>query len=276
MGDMTADPFAGLDHESPHAPGELIQEFLRDTKRDFAKMRKIGIQLPKGSKTRHSMLPHLVRAGKALDAWLMTLALEPILSEADPLPIDVWAELLGGAVPISETATSRAFATLERLRLIERNSKAKGLVVRPLKEDGSGDPYTRPGSVRGEPGPGFFTIPHSFWLDGHATKMGTPGKIALLIGLAETTQYTSWEVATTKAQEWYGVSERTLERGYRELAKQNLLLVHGQRIRAKRAAGGMTMIYHRALKDPFSTEARHAAQAKAGEDVLAAMQRKKN
>lgn len=269
---MTTDPFAGLEHEAPLSADELLSEFLRDTKREYAKMRKVGIQRPRGTTPRSSMLPHLVRAGKALDAWLLTLALEPVLSESDPLPLEVWARLLGGREPTSQPAVSRAFSTLERLRLIERKSKGQHFAIRPLKEDGSGEPYTRPGSVRGESGPGFFTIPHALWLDGHAAAMNAPGKIALLIGLAETTMHPSWEVPTTRANEWYGISERTLERGYRELSERDLLLVHGQRVRSKRSPTGLTTVYHRALKDPFSTDARHAAQKKAGDAVLTAMQ----
>jgi len=272
---MTSNPFAGLNDEVALAPHELLGEFLADTKREYAKVRKTAIQQPKSSTTRPSMLPDLVRAGKALDAWLLTLALEPVLSESDPISIEAWTHLLGGKAPISEASVSRAFSTLQRLRLVERTVAGRHIVVRPLKEDGSGDVYRRPGSIKGEIGPGFFTIPHAYWLDGYATRMNTPGKIAILIGLAETTQKPSFEVPTTKAQAWYGISERTLERGYQELSDEKLILVHRQRIRAKRSAVGTTTIYHRALVDPFSQEARRAAQDKATANVRFAMQQKK-
>lgn len=272
---MTGNPFAGLVDEAAHTPEELLAEFLGDTKRPYAKMRKVGIQRPKNSATRPSMLPDLVRAGKALDTWLTVLALEPVLSDSDPIPLDVWVKLIGAGVPISAAAVSRAFATLERLRLIERRVSGQHIVIRPLKEDGSGDAYTRPGMRGEDQGPGFFTIPHAFWLEGYAARLRVPGKIALLIGLAETSENESWEVPITRAQEWYGISERTLERGYRELSREGLTVIHTQSVRSKRSATGLTTLYHRALIGTFSTAARKMAQKKASEDVLAAMQSKK-
>lgn len=266
---MKSNPFEGLDDHQPYAPQELLAEFLGDTRRAYAKVRKVGIQRPKASLTRPSMLPELVHGGVALDAWLLTLALEPVLAESDPIPLSVWAKLLEGEHPVSEAATSRAFATLDRLDLIQRTHKGPHLVVRPLKEDGSKDEYTRPGAPGAEAGPGFFTIPHEYWLSGYAAKLKVPGKIALLIGLAETTEASSWEVPITRAQEWYGISERTLQRGYQELSREKLTLVHTQRIRAKRSATLHTTLYHRALVGPFSTEARRNVQEKAAKDVRA-------
>lgn len=261
-------PFAHLADEEAHDAEDLRRELLADTHRGFAKMRKVGIQRPKAEKHRPSMLPFFVRGSseRALDAWLLLLALEPVLGPDDPLPMATWARLLGIARPCSETSASRAFAMLVSLKLADRRLEHRRSVLAPLLEDGSGHPYFRPGSAP-ESGPGYFTIPHEYWTDGYADRLRLPGKVALLIALAETSLTPTFEVPTTRADEWYGISERTLERGYQELSDEKLLLVHGQRVKAKRSKVGFTTIYHRALIGPFSTEARQLLQESAADAV---------
>lgn len=265
------DPFAHIVDESPPAGPELRIDLLDDTRRAYAKVRKTAIQKPRTSSTRPSMLPGLVRGGRALDLWLLTLALEPVLSETDPLPVEAWAMLIGGQVPVSASTVSRAISTLKRLNLIEHRIISRQVFIRPKMEDGSDGAYFRPGGST-ESGPGFFTIPHQYWTTGLCDRLTLPGKVALLIGLAETTQQPSFDVPTTRAQEWYGISERTLERGYLELSRENLLLVREQTVRAPRskARSLTTTVYHRALDDCYSMAARHKAQAKAGKDVTKA------
>lgn len=260
---MPQDPFEHIVDETALSPLEEREALLADTRRSFAKVRKVGIQRERSSDIRASMMAKLVNAGVALDLWLLVLALEPVLSDNDPLPIELWARLVGS----SESAVARALSTLERLQLIVRRPAGRHVVIRPLHEDGSGNEYFRPGSMPGEPGPGFFTIPHLYWNGGYADRLNVPGKMALLIGLAETTQSPSFDVATTRADEWYGISERTLERGYRELSQQDLLLTHRQRVRAKRSATGVTYVFHRAFTGAFSLDARQAAQEAAKQGV---------
>lgn len=253
---MPGNPFEDILDEAAPSPLEERTNLLGDTNRAYAKMRKVGIQQARASATRPAMLPKLVNAGAALELWLLILALEPVLAESDPLPIELWARLIGS----SESAVARGLSTLERLRLIVRRPSGRRVYIRPLMEDGSGADYIRPGSLQGEGGPGFFTIPHLYWDNGYADRLKIPGKMALLIGLSETTKDPTWDVPTTRADEWYGISERTLERGYTELSKENLLLVHRQQVRAKRSATGVTYVYHRALTGSFSRDERHAAQ----------------
>lgn len=262
----TDDPFAGIADEIEPTGLDLRRELLDATRRAFAKVRKTAIQRPRAAGERAAMLPLLVRLRVALDLWLLVLALEPVLSEDDPLPIKTWAALLGGATPVSEATVTRAISTLRRLNLIEHRLVGGRALIRPKMEDGSGETYFRPGTAP-EDGPGYFTIPHEYWLEGLCDTLDTPGKMALLIGLAETTQAPTWDVPTTRAQEWYGISERTLERGYRELSAAGLVLVREQRVRAPRAQGFMATVYHRALVKPYSMSARHAVQAKAKTDV---------
>lgn len=263
---MTTDPFAGIQDEPPYAPLELRRELLASTRRAFAKIRKVAVQRPRGSVPRASIMADLVRSEPALDLWMLTLALEPVLGDEDPLPLSVWAELAGRGQPLPESTVSRSFGMLEDLGVIQRARRGRHLVVRPLMEDGSGDLYVRPGQP-GEAGPGFFTIPHEYWNDDYVSCLKVPGKVALLIGLSETTQDPTFEVATTRAEEWYGISERTLERGYLELSQANLLLVKEQVIRAPRSTTKHTVIYHRALSGPFALDARQVQQADAVDQV---------
>ena len=52
----------------------------------------------------------------------------------------------------------------------------------------------------------------------------------LLIMLKETPYRTSCVVGIEYVKEWYGISERTAERGYRELQAAGLLQMHDQKV----------------------------------------------
>lgn len=255
---------AELQDEVALSPAAMRRRLLNSVRRPFVPIRHTFVQQPRGSASRAGMVSKLVTAHnqRALDAILMVLALEPVL-EGTPLPNNTWAALLsadtGPAVPT--TAVSKTWRALEEeYQLIQRGTRLKKLAtIRPLAEDGSGKPYSRPGlSAKGTTG--YFVLPHAYWWDGWNEKLTLPAKAMLLVHLSATQQTPVLAMGYEQAPEWYGLSERTAERGIRELRSTGLLKEHGQKVAEARSATGFTVRYHRFLLDDFSTHGRQALQ----------------
>lgn len=266
--DADFDPFAGLTDEADAGPAGQRTALLDSARRGYVPLRKVFVQRPKGEAVRSSMLAALVTGHhtRPLDLLLQLHALQPIL-EGSPLPLAVWARLMScGSSPCSTTAVTRAFDTLcsDKFKLAQRIEGGRVPVYVPLMEDGRGEHWTRPG-IDAEKGPGYFTLPHAYWTDGWAENLTMPGKAMLLILLAETQSpaKTTFNMAVERAQEWYGISERTAERGYTELSKFGLMHSHIQKIADPKHPAGRREVYHRALDRPFRTPDRAALQAAA-------------
>jgi len=108
---------------------------------------------------------------------------------------------------------------LERLQLVKRERGAKNkMIYRLLREDGSGEPYTRPlkGSVDGH----WFSIPHVYWRDGFDRSLTVAEKLMLLIALD---QKDGFRIPPDRVPSWYGLSESTAKRGYAGLVKAGIL-----------------------------------------------------
>jgi hypothetical protein len=73
-------------------------------------------------------------------------------------------------------------------------------------------------------------------------------------------------MAVERASTWYGISERTAERGYQQLRNQEtelgqpLLLEHRQVVVDPRSPTGLRAVWHRALADPYSMRERARLQ----------------
>ena len=273
---MTSDPFSGLKDELPPTPHEARKILLDSARRGYVPVRNVFVQQDPGSAERGSMLAALVtkRQERALDALLTLYALQPILTPDDPLSLGVWANILSTRTPCGLTTASKTFQVLEGMGLLTRTRRGLSTVLTPLREDGTGLPWNRPG-MRADDAPSgpiqdgaYFTIPHEYWNDGYIDRLRLPGKAMLLIMLKETQGKLTFEMAVDRAKRYYGISERTAERGYRELDNEDLLLVHIQKTASARLpAGVMRSIYHRALRDPFSTDHRRNLQVEAGKKV---------
>jgi hypothetical protein len=256
------DPFSHLVDEAPADGASLRAGLLADAKRGFAKLRKVFVQKPNTETHRPSVLAEIVRGRmeRPLDAFLLLHALEPILPDS-PLPLSTWAKMLSrGKVPCTSATASRAFDALVDLKLIERENSGRYAILTPLLEDGSGAPWTRPGQDASNVGPGYFTIPYAYWISGLVDQLGLPGKAMLLIMLAETSKNPTFAMAVERAPQWYGFSERTAERGYQQLRDADILLQHRQVVVEPRSPTGLRAVWHRALTDPYSTEARAQLQ----------------
>lgn len=121
-----------------------------------------------------------------------------------------------------------------------------------LHESGSGKAYTRPGLDPMGTSTGYFWLPNSYWLDGWHSKLNLPGKAMLLIWLSATSNQPTFAMSYEQTPKWYGISERTAERGIRELSDLNLMKSVGQKVAAARSPKGYTIRYNRALTGDFS------------------------
>lgn len=255
------DPFAGLANDAALSPHASRISLLNHAKRGYVPLRKVFVQRPNTEAVRKSVLSDFVhgRLERPLDALLLLHALQPIL-DGSPLLLATWATLLTARTGCTSNAASKAFARLIDMQLAVRSSsRGRVLQIAPLREDASGEPWTRPGQVE-EAGPGYFTLPHAYWTLGLGTKLTLPGKAMLLILLSETTLKPTFAMALERAQGWYGVSERTAERGYAELSRAGVLKTHVQKVADVRAPGGRREVWHRAGDGPFSLAARSRLQ----------------
>lgn len=264
MNTTAFDPFANLTSDSDPGPAGQRAALLQDAKREYAAIRKEWVQRPNTEKVRPSLLAKFVsgRKERALDAFLLLHAYQPIL-EGTPLTLRTWARVLSTKKECAPADALAAFKQLEALKLVAITGDRSTPVIAPLKEDGSGDPWSRPGSDPGEGGIGYFTIPFDYWRSGLADRLGLPGKAMFLITLKETQDPTSpaFHVAYEKAQEWYGVSERTAERGFMELSLENVLLTKTLKKASARHPRGLRDEHWRALAAPYSAVDRQLLQA---------------
>jgi hypothetical protein len=261
-------PFANIQDDDPPDGLAFRQQLLADTKRGFAKVRKAFIQKADEGAGRASILSIMVKGKKerAFDALMLLLALEPVLEDT-PLPLATWAKMLGSEKkPCSTQSASLAFDTLVNLKLATRHNKGRKVIVAPRLEDGSGNDWDNPGSNQATVGKGYLTIPHDYWTTGLVDRLTFPGKAMFLIMLSETTTEQSFAMAAERAPAWYGISERTAERGYKELRDNDvdqgvpLLIEHHQYKRDPRSPIGYRTVVHRALTAPYSQAARAEIQ----------------
>lgn len=260
------DPFANLTSDPDPGPAGQRATLLDDTKRGYTLIRKEWAQRPSTEQTRPSLLAKFVsgRKERALDAFLLLHAYQPIL-EGTPLTLRTWARVLSTKRDCAPADALAAFEQLRNLNLVTITGDRSLPVITPLKEDGSGEPWTRPGSDPTEGGIGYFTIPYDYWRSGLADRLGLPGKAMFLITLKETQDPKSpaFHIAYERAQEWYGVSERTAERGFSQLSLENVLLTKTVKRASARHPLGLRDEHWRALASPYSAVDRQLLQAAA-------------
>lgn len=268
---LSIDPFANVPEDADEpTEHDLLVANLEAARRGWFPLRKTFVQRPKGSEpqenrpsARASVLSDLVRGrqSRALDLILLLHALQPVL-DGTPLPLATWAALLSAHNPCDSAGASRAINTLARMKLVERGGTTHQPDLRLRLEDGTDQEWAKAGSVT-EAGPGYFVVPHEYWTAGLYKKLTMPGKAMLLLTLSETQdpKTPSFRMAYERAAEWYGVSERTAERGFKELADAHVLLKKTRKVPDRRHPAGRREETWRALADPFSTAWRAHLQA---------------
>jgi hypothetical protein len=210
-------------------------------------VRSAFVQRPRGTTPRAGPLAEFVRRGRegALEQYLLLLAW------ASSAPFDVrrdsrvWARACGFASDDSgRAAVSRNWRFMKGLKLVDVERASRLARVRPLREDGTGEPYTHPGSVRHS----YFRLPFEYWTAHHYTMLTLPGKSMLLIALTLQDEFT---LPAERGPAWYGMSSSTVERGLRELRRADLLAAQRVRITAPLAPEGYTFVNKYTLRPPY-------------------------
>jgi hypothetical protein len=115
-----------------------------------------------------------------------------------------------------------------------------------LREDGSGQPYTRPGKNNTDR---FLQLPHTFWLDGWWEKLDLPATAMLLVALHEKPGF---HLASERVPDWYGWSADTAERGFTTLEKLDLITKTPRLKKAPLSPTGLTKVNEYRLIGPFT------------------------
>lgn len=236
---------------------ETRQALLEGTRRKATPLRKAFVQAPRGSSSRVGPLAQFVtgRDRRGLLTYLFALALTSSSNEdgwssrRDSL---VWARAIGFTAHASDTtartSTWKAFGRLEERRLLIRGRegrKGQSPVIRAmlLREDASGEPYTRPG-VDGDKS-AYLQLPHRFWTKEYADRLELPGLAMLLVLLAGPSKGVKG-LRLEMMPDWYGFSADTTARGIKELEQEGLVTVSKERIKAPLAPLGWSEVnvYH--------------------------------
>lgn len=244
--------------ESPATVQDTRAALLKRSKRGFAPVNKVFVQAPAGSESRHGMLATFVtgRDLRGLHAMLLLLGIISSGSGDDgwstTLPIKVWARALGTTLTTTgqsaTTAVSKTLTRLEDRKLITRTRRGRERNIRVtlLREDGSGDPYTRPAAGNRDR---FLQLPHTFWLDGWHDRLDLPATAMLLVALHEKPGF---ELPTEKIPEWYGWSADTAERGLKTLISLGVLTKMERVKKAPLSPSGLTSVNQYTLQPPFA------------------------
>ena len=236
---------------------ETRAALLDRSKRDFAPVNKLFVQAAPGSISRHGPLAAFVhnRDLRGLHAYLLLLGITSSGDSPDgwstTLPIGVWARAFGTTrdttTASAASAVSKVLTRLEQRNLIarQRHGRERKIRITLLREDGTGQPYTRPG--KGNPDR-FLRLPHAFWRDGWHEQLDLPATAMLLVALHEKNNF---ELPAERVPDWYGWSADTAERGLATL-EQHHLLTHITRLKkAPLSPTGLTRVNRYLLHKPF-------------------------
>lgn len=256
----TAHPGAGATQTKRPAPPTqqaTIEDLLVKARRDAVPIRNSFVQQGRGKTTRPGPLATFVTSqdGRGLLAYLLIRAL---VSNGDrgwscTYPSELWVRALGLGEHAEEdsarSAVSKVFSRLSRRSLVERSRTSKLATLTVLREDGSGDDYTHPGTVK-EP---HFKLPHAFWTEGHYNTLTLPGVAMLLISLSLPNDF---YLPFSKAKPWYGIGEETAQDGMRQLVDLGLIAYRVEWIINARAKDGWQSQRYYTLLGSYSSAAR--------------------
>jgi hypothetical protein len=177
-------------------------------------IRNTFVQIQRGA----GPLAALVRRGQhnALDLYLVLLLIgtSPKTNHEVTQSARAWSRLVGSESSASSSSQmSRLWSTLEGHKLVEKERHGRHLTVRPLREDGTGQAYSRPSS-------NFLRVPLEYWSDRWYEQLSLPGKAMLLLAL---TQRSRFQLTLARVPDWYGFSEDTAQRGMTELEELELI-----------------------------------------------------
>jgi hypothetical protein len=259
------DVFAKFEDEAPDTGGTARAEYL--SIRGLTPVRHVLVQHLQDADERPSTLGKLVttRQPRALLLYLLVLACEHRLAHNRRLPVLTIARMLTTAqYPCSSAQARRAIKVLETNDLVKTRWTGTTVEIVPLLEDGSGEVWHQPTGDDEDPDlQRYFALPNEFFDDAVLDQLRLPGIAMLLVALKETSKESTFSISVERFADWYGISERTAERGYRELQQAGLIRTHRQLVKDSRMARGLRAKYHRTLLGAFGTQARRDAQSRA-------------
>lgn len=247
-------------------PEDTRREMTRLAARGYVQLRHVLVQKPEGDR-RGSTLGTVVhmRKHRALVLYLLLLTCWPWLEKNhEPLAAGTWIRALTakGGLTWSPSTLSRAWADLEELGLIEeRTREGRSVRVTPRREDG-GAPYEAPGG-RTDWANAYFVVPDGLWKDEYFAKLRLPGLAMLLVIAKETNKKSEMYLPYSKADEWYGLSPKTVQNGLKELDKLGLLHKREEYVKAPLSKTGMTIRTWYSLTGDFGGDARASLQKRA-------------
>lgn len=217
--------------------------------RSFIPIRRQFVQIDKGPGPLATFVTNNDERG--LDLYMMVLTACSHEPYDVALPAAVWGRALG-LNPFQQRVTaaiSKVWSRLEERRLIERGRSGRWAQVTLLREDGSGDTYTRPDgrSVADR----FFKVDHRYWHDRWFERLDLPGKAMLLIALS---LGPGFYLPQERGPEWYGVSADTVGRGFAELEDMGLITYVKRFKEAPLSPVGYTEERRWTLQAPFGSE----------------------
>ncbi len=235
----------------PATTNDTVDAIAGSTQRDAFPLRRAFLQQKQGGKSNPGPLASFVAAGDRTGLLLYCLA----VTKASKSPWDVslhsvvWARALGFTNPTGQAARGRVSKTWSRLvdrKLVSRSRRQRMAEFTLLREDGSGEDYTRPTS-------NFINVPHSLWTEGPEGDrwyrvLDLPELTFLLIGLSNLDFF---PLPAERGPEYYGISADTIQRGYQGLRRKGLLTVDKKRILAPLAPEGVTYENRYTLQAPF-------------------------
>jgi len=215
-----------MEAERTAASEKTIKALLEISHRSFVPIRRglvCAARKPEANRTPSAAAPRpplaqMVRHRdvRALDFYLLILA-KASAGEFDvTLHAAVWARALDVWGKSKDAAVSKTLAHLVGYKLVARDRRGRLAHVMLCREDGSGDPYTRPG----QPGDGYLKLSHRYWEDRWHTELSLPGKAALLVSLSMPADFF---LTLEHAPRLFGIAADTLDDGVRELCDFHLL-----------------------------------------------------
>jgi len=250
---------ANLVDAAPATDDETRAALLDRSGRNFAPIRSPFVQKPPGSASRHGPLSNFVRSRDLRGLRAEILLLGIISSGASDqgwsttLALPVWARAFGttrdATGPSATNAVSKILRRLEDRQLIERSRHGRHRQVRItlLREDGSGQPYTRP--TGSDDRNRFLQLPHAFWRDGWWEALDLPATAMLLVALHEKAVF---RLPTERVPDWYGWSADTAERGFKTLINHGLLTRTDRFEKAPLSPTGLAKVNEYSLMAPFA------------------------
>ena len=243
-------------NSDPATTHDTVDAIAASTRRKAFPLRQTFVQQKHERASVPGPLASFVSAGDKTALLLYFLALTKASTEPWDVSLHsaVWARALGLPEPTERTArgrVSKAWTRLVERKLLARSRRNRKAEFTLLREDGSGDPYTRPSGDSNR----FIQVPHELWTDGPPggssrwfEDLSLPELSFLIIARSNLDFFA---LAAERGPDYYGISADTLSRGYRGLRDKNLLEVQRKRIAAPLAPEGYTYENRYTLKPPF-------------------------